>query len=143
MALRDSWLERGARLQAALKEFHRAGDVLPDHVAFDVHPVALAQRRQAGVPPRERDDHHLELRIAKGRNRQADAIDRDRAFGPHRRRERRRYVNRQPVRVTILPDPLESGRAVDVTLDEVTAEAAVGAHRPFEVYRLSHAERPD
>src|ERR1043165_7188993 len=59
---------------AVFQQCDGSGDVLANHVAFDVHAVTDLQRREGRVRPGERDDHHVEYAAAKPRDRQADAV---------------------------------------------------------------------
>ena len=91
-------------------------------------------RPQIGVLHREGHDHDVEAIGAEAGDRQADAVHRDRPLVHDVRREMRREADRQPVELRVLPELLDVADRVDVPLDEVSAEAAVGAQRPLEVH---------
>ena len=99
--------------------------------------VADPQRRQVRVRPGERDDHHVERVVAEAGDGQADAVDghrplADRSTAPARGGN---AIVSQCASPSARTSSHRAG-AVDVTLHEVAAEAAVGAHRPLEVDRL-------
>ena len=57
-----------------------------------------------------------------------------------------RKLDREPVRIAVLPDVLDRAGGVDVPLDEMPAEPRIGAQRPLEIHHrpaLDRAERGD
>src|SRR5262249_745706 len=76
-SLRLSWT-RGRQRQA--RDLGGADDVLPHHVALEVHAIAHARRAQVRVLHRERHDLHVEAIVRQPRDRQTDAVDGDRSF---------------------------------------------------------------
>src|SRR5204862_1747147 len=72
-----SGFHRGQRQSSAL---HGGDHVFPYHVAFEVHAVALLRGFQICMLPGERQQHHVEAIRAKPRDRQTDAVDRNRSF---------------------------------------------------------------
>ena len=72
------------------RQLRGAHDVLADHVALEVDAVADLRPPQVRVLQRERHDLHVEPVRAEPGNRQADAVDGDRALVDDVRRELRR-----------------------------------------------------
>src|SRR4051812_19302849 len=130
-------------LTSGLRQFHRTGNVLADHVALQVHVLLRADRRQIRVLPGERDNHHIELVVAQVSHRQADPVDRDRPLAHDERRERRGELNRHPMRIAVGADRSQLSDTIHVALHEVPAEAAVSPHRALEIDRLSRPERAE
>src|SRR3954471_20368845 len=129
------------QLASCLRQFHRTGDVLADHVGLQVHPLVRADRRQVRVLPGERDNHHIELVVAQVSHRQADPVDRDRPFAHDERRQCRRKLDRHPVGIAVSANRSQLPDTIHVALDEVPAEAAVGPHGALEIERLPGLER--
>ena len=115
------------------------------HSRFTRSPTPKAAERRGAE--RERDDLHVELRLAQPRDRQADAVDSHRSLADEERRERRRIANRQPVAVAPRGRiVLDDADAVHVPEHEMAAEPSVEPHRPLQVdglSRLQRAERRD
>ena len=95
---------------------------------------------------RVRHHLHIESIRSEARNRQTDAVDRDRSLVHDIRGEQRRKAHREPVKIGVGTQLFDVADGIDVTLDEVTAQSAVCAQRPFEIQpasRLERAERRD
>src|SRR3954471_4256425 len=128
------------QLASCLRQFHRSGDVLADHVGLEVNPLLRVDRRQVRVRPGERDNHHIELVVAQVSDREADPVHRDRPFAHDERRQRRWELNRHPVRIAVGADRSQLSDTIHVALHEVAAEAAVSPHGALEIDRLSRPE---
>ena len=83
---------------------------------------------------------HVEPIVARAGHRQADAVDRDRPFGTMYGARSRRKTDRQPVELRLGPPVLDAADPVDVSLNEVSAEPAVGAQRPLEIHARARRE---
>ena len=57
----------------------------------------------------------------------------DRALPDDVRREQRRKLDGEPERIALRPDVLDRAGRVDVPLDEMAAQARVGAQRALEI----------
>ena len=77
---------------------HGARDVFADHVAFEIDARSGSGAAQVRVRPGVRNDLHLERIVGQRRDRQADAIHRDRALGHEQRREVLRRSGPLPTR---------------------------------------------
>ena len=98
--------------------------------------VADPGRRQRRVRPGVRNDLDVEPLVVERGDGQADAVDRNRALEDHPGRQIGRKANAQAAELAFVGDRrLEGADAVDVSLDDVPAEPAVGAQRPLQVDR--------
>ena len=113
------------------------GRLFPHDIAFQMSPrFTRRQRNPDCVRPGERNDHDIEMAALESRDRQADAVD---ATEPLARKAAQARAETPLSASGRRPRRASSDRAdpVDVPLDEVAAEPAVGTHRPLEVHRLS------
>src|SRR5712692_6868166 len=78
-------------------KFGGADNVLSDHVAFEVDPMPHLHAAEIRVLHRERHELRVESISAEAGDREADAVDGDRALVHEERRELRREADRQPV----------------------------------------------
>ena len=101
----------------------------------------LRRPLQRGVAPGVRNHHHVELPLAQTGDRQADAVDRHRALADEIRRQDRLKPNRQPPRLALGPDLFDDADPVDVSKHEMAVDAAVAAHRAFEIHFLAALQR--
>src|SRR5207247_7900561 len=91
----------------------------------------------------ERHNLHVEPIRPESRNGQADAVDGNRTLGDEERRELRGKADGQPVKVQIDAQLLDVPDGIHVSLDEVTAEPAVGAQRPLQVHVAAARQAPE
>src|SRR3954462_11530662 len=125
--------ERERRVRGFLRE--QALGIFREYVYLDIHRSAGAQRMQVCRLEGMRDDGDGQLILLNRRDREADALDGDRAFEHHVTDELGRERDAQPV-VFAAADFLErrqSANAIDVSLNDVAAQARPGFHRQLEV----------
>ena len=91
----------------------------------------------------ERNHHDVEPVVAQTGDRQADAVDRDRALVDEYGASAGRKADRQPVELRVGPQFLDVPDGVDVPLHEVAAEPAVGAQRPLEIDERAPRQRAE
>src|SRR5690348_6544062 len=107
--------------------------VLRQQVDLDVQAVAGLRASQRRVLERERHERDLYALAAQRRDRQRDAVDRERALLDAVAQEARVEAEAQAGAVAFAVERLDLGRAVDVALDEVPAERLACAQRRLEV----------
>ena len=91
----------------------------------------------------ERHNLHVEAIRPESRNGKADAVDGNGTLGDEERRELRGKADCQPVKVQIDAQLLDVPDGIHVSLDEVTAEPAVGAQRPLQVHVAAARQAPE
>src|SRR3954454_21200340 len=108
-------------------------DVLGGDVDLEVHEVAWLPRTEGRDLGRVWDHRDGEAIVEDGDDREAHAVDGDRAL-----------LDDVAQEFAILHADLEVGHgphdlaeAVDVTLHQMTAEAIAEPHRPFQVHRVA------
>ena len=94
----------------------------------------MAQDSDGGRVGNDRDREAV--RLHRG-HRQADAVDGDGTFFHNITQHRRSGLNRVPDGVAVLPEGGDGPGAVDVTGDDVPAEASARRHSPLQVYRVT------
>ena len=127
-----------------LSQFHCAHDVLADHVALEVDLVALAQALQRGV--RSRCTESPCTSNCRSPSPATVRLMPSTATDPLRMKYGASggwKPDRQPVRLAFRPDLFDDADAIDVSEHEVAIEAAVAAHRPFEVHFLPALQRAE
>src|SRR5688572_17968222 len=103
------------------QQFHGAENVFADHVAFEVHAIVCAPLAKVRVRPGERDNLNLESRLLERRNRQADAVNRDRSAMYEIRREPGGITDRDPPEIRFGPDRFDRSRSIDMAKHHVAA----------------------
>src|SRR5438132_641989 len=108
-------------------------DLLEEHVRLQVHAVARLPLTERALGEGVRDQGHGEARTATGEDRQADAVDGDRALLDQVGGEGAGGAEAVEEPVAVARDPLQAPDAVDVALDDVAAHAVAHAERALEV----------
>src|SRR5581483_768750 len=130
-------LELGKREAAAGRRVagEQLLDVLADQIDLEVDVLELALLRQRGGGLRVRDDRDLEAAPVDAVDREADAVDGDRAFLDDVAEQLRLGADRHVDGLAARTHFIDAADAVDVAGDQVAAEAIAEAHRPLEVHR--------
>src|SRR5436190_14001560 len=118
--------------------------VLREHVDFQID--GSPRRRSAQGRPLQRlgDERHREPVVAEVGDGQRDAVDGDRTLLDDVAQQRRLGVDDDDPREPLVTHLAHHGEAVDVPLDDVSAQAVGGPQRQLEVdgaVRLERAER--
>src|SRR5436190_3553837 len=108
-------------------------DLFEQHVCLEVHAVAGLALPERALGEGVRDERHVEARAATGEDRQADAVDGDRALLDQVGGEGAGGAEAVEEPVAVARDPLQAPDAVDVVLDDVAAHAVAHAERALEV----------
>jgi hypothetical protein len=109
---------------------------LTNRVRFEIDPLFGVQAGERGRGQGERDQGHREPVGQHLGDRQADAVDGDRALGHDLVEEPlRRPDPHPPGSAVLLVDPGHLADRVGVPLDEVTVEGVADAQRQFQVHR--------
>src|SRR5262245_53998979 len=135
-ALRTSMpdLLRTHTMEGQPRKLRGSHHVFPDHVALEVDAIPFSRALQVRMVQRERHDHHVESIRPQSSHRQTDAVDGDRSAMNDVGRERGGKADRQPVEVGLGPQILDVTDGVNVALDEMAAQPAVGAQRTLEIH---------
>jgi hypothetical protein len=109
------------------------GDIFSYHVEFQVDPGTGDHRLDIGVVESIGDDSDIEFCFFDIKNGQAGAIEADGAFFNHQAAEFfGEFKSEFPTAVEVMA--LETnGSGVDVSLDDVSVEAAIHDHASFQV----------
>src|SRR5688572_15800595 len=121
----------------------RTEEPLNEHVAFDVHTVALLFRREARDREGVRDDRAGEAAAAKLRDRERDAVERHATLRHHPREQAGGRLDLEPAVVAAPLEGADGPGPVDVALDEVAVDPVLEPHRALvvdEVARNAVAE---
>src|SRR4029077_9364285 len=105
------------------------------HIYFEVHGVAGLERLQIGHLGGVRNYCNRYLRSFDFCDREADAFDGEGAFEDDVAGKLWRNLDAQPIVIGAgdLAECDEFAGAVDVALDDVSAETSVGAHGEFQI----------
>ena len=125
------------RLSRAFSEtgFHEPRDIFSEDVHFEIHGIARFAFAQCGDLPRMRNNPDREMIAAKVGDREADAVEGDRALRNDQRHERGIGGDFQEV---IAPGGLSTRDATDainVASDEMPIEPASDREGAFQVYK--------
>src|SRR5438477_8152023 len=122
---------------------HDLIDVAREHIAFEIDAVAgpaVAERRH-GERVRDHGDRERPCRALE--HGETDAVDRDRALFDEVASERRRDAEAEERAVAFTRDRAQLADAVDVTEDEMAAQAVGEAERALEVDALPGSQRAE
>lgn len=110
-------------------------DLLGDAVGLDVDLVAFAECGEGGFVEGGGDEGDGEARAFGGDvgDGEGDAVDADAALGGEELHDVWGWLEDESPVLRIVVDFEDAGEAVDVALDDVTAEEGVGAAGAFEV----------
>ena len=108
-------------------------DVLAHHVGLQIHRIAPAPLAQVGLGHRMRDGGHGKALAVHGGHRQADAVDGNGALFHHIAQYLRPRVDGVPDGGIVPADVGNVSHAVHMARYDMSAEAAVDRHGPFQI----------
>src|SRR5690242_4287940 len=137
--------EAGPHLQLATRSTRRKqrGDVLHQDVGLEVDAVAGPTCAEGRFRERMRDERDGEGRALAGEDGEAHAVDCDRALLDEVAREAAWRLELVELPIGVGADRSQPADAVDVPLDEVTAEPIADAERALEVDARARHERAE
>src|SRR2546430_16136140 len=126
------------------RSFYETLDVLGEHVGLDVHEIAGRQRAECRALGGVWDKGDLKERLAEGRDRERDAVERDEALHHEVAGEALRHGEAQSRRAAaLLTAADELCRRVPVSLDEVAAEGRRRRRRGLEIHARAADRAPE
>lgn len=121
-------------------ETGEAFDIFSNDIGFDVDFITNPEPPQIGMPQRKRNDRDREIPLPALVHRQTDTIHGHRALGHKQRSKSRGDEKPEEGKLPSLSDLVCYRHAVDMTGDQVAAEAIVKLERQLQIDRISDFE---